>query len=109
LSKDDGSKTSTERQVRECRAYAKGRGWSVARVFVDRDLSGFTGVDRPEYEAMRSALSAGEADGVLAFKLDRLGRRVHHVAALIAEADERGAFVAGVAHHAEKSLRRRSS
>ena len=42
LSKDpDGSQTATDRQEADCRAVAKVRGWEVAGVYSDVDLSAF--------------------------------------------------------------------
>ena len=75
LSQDrDGKAASPQRQEADCRRLAKAKGWKVARVYSDRDLSGFSGVRRPEFEAMLADLRAGHLEGVVAWKLDRLAR-----------------------------------
>src|SRR2546430_17728280 len=76
LSQDrDGTKTSTQRQETDCRALAKARGWRVAEVFRDNDRSAFNGKERPAFERMLAAISDGDVQGVVAWKVDRLGRR----------------------------------
>ena len=77
LSKDDtGHQTATERQARACRSFAEVRGWDVSGVYEDVDLSAYRpNVTRPGYEALLRALEAGQLDGVLVWKLDRLVRR----------------------------------
>lgn len=71
----DGTQTATERQLKDCRAFAKLRGWNVAAVYEDKGISASKKVIRPQYEAMLEALEAGELDGVLVWRLDRLVRR----------------------------------
>jgi site-specific DNA recombinase len=75
LSQDrDGKAASPQRQEADCRRLAEAKGWTVARVYSDRDLSGFSGVKRPEFEAMLADLRSGHLTGVVAWKLDRLAR-----------------------------------
>lgn len=77
LSRDEtGHQTATHRQEQACRAFAELRGWEVARVFEDVDVSAYQRrVVRPAYEEMVRALEAKEAGGVVVWKLDRLVRR----------------------------------
>ncbi|MGH2358353.1 MAG: recombinase family protein [Candidatus Limnocylindria bacterium] len=77
LSRDrDGTQTATARQTADCRKYAEAKGWSVVAVQEDADLSAYSlKVRRPGFEAVKEAVVAGEADVVLAWKLDRLLRR----------------------------------
>jgi site-specific DNA recombinase len=71
----DGRSESPERQEAACRELAARSGWTVARVYSDRDLSAYsTKVVRPEFEEMLRALKAGEIDGVVARAVDRLCR-----------------------------------
>jgi site-specific DNA recombinase len=71
----DGRSESPERQEAACRELAERRGWTVARVYSDRDLSAYSPkVVRPEFEEMVRALKAGEIDGVVARAVDRLCR-----------------------------------
>jgi site-specific DNA recombinase len=66
--------TSTDRQVSECLAYAKLRGWEVDGIYRDEGRSGFKGTWRPEFERLLDDVAARVADGVLCWKLDRLSR-----------------------------------
>ncbi|MFA9446298.1 recombinase family protein [Egicoccus sp. AB-alg6-2] len=75
LSKDaDGTETATARQEADARAFAAAKGWTVAEVFKDVDLSAYRKVTRPGYESMLTALASRQVDGVLVWKLDRLVR-----------------------------------
>lgn len=82
ISRDpDGTSLATERQLKDCQAFAELRGWDVTEVFEDADLSAFRrGVVRPEYERMLDGLRAGRFDGVLVWRLDRLVRRTFEFA-----------------------------
>jgi site-specific DNA recombinase len=95
LSQDrDGTKTSTGRQEADCRALAKGRGWKVAKVYRDDGISAYNGKERPAFEEMIAAVEAGTVAGVLAWKVDRLGRRTADVVQLLDRVNGRGGFVA---------------
>lgn len=63
------------RQERDCRELAERRGWPVAEVFVDNDVSAWGGKRRPAYERMLEAIKTGEVDAVVVWHLDRLTRR----------------------------------
>jgi site-specific DNA recombinase len=78
ISRDpDGTSTAPERQLKDCKAFAKLRGWDVVAVHRDDDLSAFRkNVRRPGYEDLLAGMRAGSYDGVLVWKLDRLVRRV---------------------------------
>lgn len=72
-----GTQTATERQLEDCRSYADRNGWAVAEVFQDVDLSAYhANVERPAFRRMLEAMRRGEIDVVLAWKIDRLARRV---------------------------------
>ena len=97
LSQDrNGQSTSTARQVAACEAWAAARSWEVAGKYVDADLSAFKGVARPQYDAMLEAVSEGDGDVVLAWKLDRLLRRPRDFERLWAMCEDRGANIATV-------------
>jgi len=78
LSRDrSGEETATGRQLDDCRAFAAARGWEVVGEFTDSDVSAYKrNVARPSYEAMLAELDAGRLDVIVAWKLDRLLRRV---------------------------------
>jgi site-specific DNA recombinase len=97
LSKDpDGTKTSTARQERECRALAKARGWTVAEVFRDNDLSAYNGAQRPGYQALVRKLADGDVDVVIAWANDRLYRRSRDQLDLMEAAQRGGGSIATV-------------
>src|SRR5262245_38888868 len=77
LSRDrDGTQTATSRQLDDCRKFADAKGWAIVAEHEDADLSAYSStVVRPGFEAVKAAVAAGEADIVLAWKLDRLLRR----------------------------------
>jgi DNA invertase Pin-like site-specific DNA recombinase len=72
----DGLALGVKRQEADARALAKRRGWKVARVFVDNDVSAYkANVVRPEFEALLQALGDGELDGIVTYDLDRFARQ----------------------------------
>src|SRR5688500_14662171 len=69
--------------MEDCRKLAESRGWTVADIFEDSDLSAYKrGVKRPELERMVEAVKAREIDGVRSWKVDRLARRAMDFARL---------------------------
>jgi site-specific DNA recombinase len=95
LSQDrDGTKDSVRRQEADCRALAKARGWKVSEVYRDRDASAYNGKGRAGFERMLAAVAAGDVSGVVAWKVDRLGRRTADVVSLVDRLRKAGGFVA---------------
>jgi site-specific DNA recombinase len=71
-----GDQTSTVRQEADCHKFADMRGWTIAEVYEDVDVSAYSEkVKRPRFEQLLEDLDAGLVDGVLVWKLDRLARR----------------------------------
>lgn len=76
ISKDRaGDMAGVGRQVKDCRALAERLGWTVSAVYVDDDVSAYSGRKRPAYERMLRAIEAREHDGLLVYHLDRLHRQ----------------------------------
>jgi site-specific DNA recombinase len=71
----DGDGLGVKRQVADCRAEAERRGWTVADVYVDDDVSAYSGKTRPAYTRMLSDLADGLRDAVIVWHMDRLHRR----------------------------------
>lgn len=72
-----GEEKSVARQVEHARAYAKGKGWTVAdgHVYVDDGISGAEFAGRPGYMRLLNALHANAPFDVLVVsELSRLGR-----------------------------------
>lgn len=65
-------------QLRELRAYAALRGWTIAMEYVDEGISG-TKVSRPQLDVMMSAAKLGSFDTVLVWKFDRFARSTKHL------------------------------
>jgi DNA invertase Pin-like site-specific DNA recombinase len=71
----EGRSPSIARQEGDARRLAEARGDEVVKTYTDRDLSAYTGVDRPGFEELLADAAAGLIDGILVWKLDRLTRR----------------------------------
>jgi site-specific DNA recombinase len=63
------------RQEGDARRLADARGLEIVKTYTDRDVSAYTGVDRPGFEELLADLEASVIDGILVWKLDRLTRR----------------------------------
>ncbi|MGW5852145.1 recombinase family protein [Streptomyces sp. NPDC055254] len=72
----EGRGAGVARQEQSCRARAERNGWDVVAVFVENDLSAYSGKKRPKYEQMLAMLNADMADAVLALSPKRLYRRI---------------------------------
>jgi site-specific DNA recombinase len=70
-----GEAQGVARQLADCQALAKTKGWTVTAKFVDNDLSAYSGKERPEFRAMLDAIEEREFDAVIAYHQDRLTRR----------------------------------
>lgn len=78
--KDEGISPDLQRAAIE--AYATAHGHDVLFLDPDLDESGKS-LDRPTMQAALAKLKAGEADGIIAAKLDRLTRRVGDLGRLL--------------------------
>lgn len=70
----EGSALGVQRQEEDCRKLAANKGFDVVEVFVDNDISAYSGKLRPGYRAMLEGLSKGRAAVVLCWHTDRLHR-----------------------------------
>ena len=93
----DGQQTATARQMEDCRAFAERKGWEVADVFEDVDISAFDAkAKRPQFLRMLEALRTGEINGVVVWKLDRLTRQQRDLVRVFEACEPHKAFVASV-------------
>ncbi|WP_350002559.1 recombinase family protein [Pseudarthrobacter sp. WHRI 8279] len=75
ISEDRGGLAAgVQRQREDCERLAQQRGWTVAGVETDNDISAYSGKHRPGFEGALKAIAAGEADVLVAWSLDRLQR-----------------------------------
>src|SRR5215470_15427110 len=70
----EGDQLGVTRQIEDCRRFAERCGYAVADVYVDDDISAWSGKARPEFERMLDDLRGRRIGAVLAWHLDRLTR-----------------------------------
>ena len=63
------------RQVEDCERLVARKGWEVAEVYVDDDVSAYSGKVRPAYKRMLDDLRGGFLDAVAVYDVDRLHRQ----------------------------------
>jgi site-specific DNA recombinase len=85
-----------ERQEPPCRELAARKGWEVAEVYTDNDLSAYSGKRRPAYEEMLKAVRDGRVQAILAWDADRLTRQPVENEQIIDLADRYGIQLATV-------------
>jgi DNA invertase Pin-like site-specific DNA recombinase len=84
-------KQTTDNQRRELAAVAERSGWHVVQVFEDAGISGAKGRDkRPGLDAMMKAVNAREFDMVAAWSVDRLGRSLTDLLAILQGLHDKG-------------------
>lgn len=79
-------KQTTANQERELREVAKRSGWKIVEVFRDAGISGAKGRDeRPGLDKLMKGVARKDFDLVGAWSVDRLGRSLQNLVALLAE------------------------
>jgi excisionase family DNA binding protein len=96
VSREDAEEpASTRRQERACREFARRKGWEVADVWEDVDVSAYDRrVRRPAFEDLVKVVSGARINGVLVWKLDRLVRRAADFERFWERCDRSGVFLA---------------
>ena len=84
------------RQQADCEALAERLGATVVRVFIDNDLSAYSGKPRPAYRELLAAVGRGEFDVVLVWHTDRLHRSPLELEEWITACDPHSVAVHGV-------------
>ena len=75
---------TVENQKRELAAVARRSGWRIVATFTDNGISGSHGRDkRPGLDNLMKAATRREFDLVAAWSVDRLGRSLQHLTALL--------------------------
>jgi DNA invertase Pin-like site-specific DNA recombinase len=88
---------SLQAQSRRLRAWAEAQGYELVGIESDEEVSGMTWPEkRAGLSAALEALRQGEADGLVATKLDRLSRRVQDMLSLADAFDRNGWLLATV-------------
>lgn len=97
ISRDrSGERAGVGRQEADCRAYCERRGWEVAGVYADNDLSAYSGKPRPAYKRLLADVEAGQVGAVVAWHNDRLHRSPAELEGFIALIERTGTTVAMV-------------
>ncbi len=92
-----GERLGVNRQQLDCEQEAKRRGWTVAEVYVDDDISAFDRRKvRPEYQRLLKDISDGVRDGVMTWRLDRLHRQPQELEEFIVICDKHQVALATV-------------
>jgi site-specific DNA recombinase len=94
--------TSLGSQVERAEAHITVQGWTPAGRFVDEGVSGAK-ASRPALDLLLTAVRAGTIDVVVVAKLDRIGRSMRHLAALLGELDDRQVVLVSVAEAFDSS------
>ncbi len=78
-------------QLRELRALAAARGWTISKEYVDAGISGSsTSTSRPELSLLLADAHRGCFAGILVWRLDRLGRSLRHLVTVVEDLLARG-------------------
>jgi DNA invertase Pin-like site-specific DNA recombinase len=72
-SSDNQTENSIEGQIRECKEYAKRKGITIIKSYIDRAMSAKTD-NRPEFQQMIKDSAKHTFDVVIVWKLDRFSR-----------------------------------
>ncbi|QQT70714.1 recombinase family protein [Brevibacterium casei] len=89
ISRDrNGAGLGVDRQEADCRALAERLGWNVVAVYVDNDISAYSGASRPQYREMLREVRAGHIRGVVAWHTDRLHRKTTELEEFVRVAEE---------------------
>lgn len=98
ISKDrEGTQVGVKRQEKDARKLARDRGWEVAEIFSDDDVSAGGKRKRPGWERLLATIEDGQVDALVAYSSSRLYRRPADLQRLIALTAERGLDIATVA------------
>jgi DNA invertase Pin-like site-specific DNA recombinase len=82
---------TTDNQRRELEAVAKRSSWQIVKTYEDAGISGAKGRDkRPDLDAMMKAVNAKEFQMVAAWSVDRLGRSLTDLLAILQALHDKG-------------------
>ncbi|SDN51058.1 Site-specific DNA recombinase [Klenkia soli] len=85
-----GEGAAVDRQVADCRELAERRGWDVAEVITDNDMSASTGKVRPGYQRLLAAMRARSLEHAVVWHVDRLTRRMLDLEEVIGICEQTG-------------------
>jgi site-specific DNA recombinase len=94
--------TSLTTQVARCEHYIAAQDWAPTGSYVDEGVSGAK-ASRPALDRLMTAVRAGTVDVVVIAKLDRIGRSMRHLGALLGELDDRKVALVSVSEAFDSS------
>jgi len=94
--------TSLDGQVRRCEAYCVAQGWTVVATHREEGVSG-TLASRPELDQLMRSAKRHELDAIVVAKLDRWGRSMRHLSAVLGDLDDLHVRFASVAEAIDSS------
>lgn len=74
-----GESLGVQRQEKDCRQLAERLGLTVQHVYIDNDISAYSGKRRDDYEAMLDGMRNGTINHVIAWHTDRLHRNTREL------------------------------
>lgn len=89
----EGAGLGVARQRQDCEALIERRGWTLTEVYVDNDLSAYSGKPRPAYDRLIEDVRAGTVEAVVAWHPDRLHRSTRELEDFIDVIEASGATV----------------
>ena len=88
----DGTRLGVERQIADCEARAASLGWRVHDVYVDNDVSAWSGRTRPDYQRLCEDIKAGTVNALVVWHADRLHRHPRELEEFITLIEAAGDF-----------------
>lgn len=92
----EGDNLAISRQLADCRALARQRGWEVVEEYVDSDIWAYSGTQRPAYLRMVEEIEAGLLEAVIVYHADRLHRHPRELEDFISLCERTGTKMATV-------------
>ncbi len=89
-----GAGLGVARQEDDCRDLCARKGWTVARVYVDNDVSAYSGKPRPQWQRLLSDIASGRIAAIACWHVDRLTRSPRELEDVIDLHDTRGIALA---------------
>jgi site-specific DNA recombinase len=92
----EGAGLGVARQEQDCRALCDRKGWTVGEVYVDDDVSAYSGKPRPAWRRLLADIEAGSVDALSVWHVDRLTRTPRELEDVIGYAEKHGLELATV-------------
>lgn len=91
-----GAGLGVQRQEDDCRSLCERKGWQVADVYADNDVSAYSGAPRPAWQRLLADVRDGAIGAVATWHVDRLTRTPRELEDVIDLADRYGLDLATV-------------